>query len=203
MPPDDTRLVERARAGDRNAFDELVRLHADRLYAVLLRFTGNPEDAEEAMQEAFVRAWRRLEAFEGRSQFFTWLYRIGMNETKRRAERRPPPGRTVSTEVQAIDEVRDERPGPEDAAEQRELRRALEQAIQALEPKYRMALVLRDIEGLSTAEAAEAMELKEAAFKSRLHRARLAVREAVDEYLAEAERAGEPELPQPGSQGRR
>lgn len=71
----DDQLVESAQRGDRAAFDQLVRRHAERLYAVLLRFTGDPEEAEEAVQEAFLRAWRRLDAFQGRSQFFTWLYR--------------------------------------------------------------------------------------------------------------------------------
>lgn len=185
-PPDED-LVAQAQRGDRAAFAELVRRHADRLYAVLLRFSGDREEAEEAMQETFLRAWRRIDAFRGDSQFFTWLYRIGINEAKRRAERRPSAARAASTEEGTLEDVADEAPGPSERAEQAELRRALERAIRALPERYRLPIVLRDVEGLSTAEAAQVMQLKEPAFKTRLHRARMAVREALGEYLAEAE----------------
>ncbi len=179
-------LVERAREGDRGAFEDLVRRHADRLYAVVLRFTADPGVAEEVTQEAFLRAWRSIDRFEGRSQFFTWLYRIGINEAKRRAERRPAAGRVVSLEEEHVEEAADASEAPEARTEHGELRARLEHAIRALPLDYRAPIVLRDVEGLSTAEAAAVMELGEAAFKSRLHRARLAVREAIDDYLAEA-----------------
>jgi RNA polymerase sigma-70 factor, ECF subfamily len=176
-------LVARAQAGERGAFEELVRRHADRLYAVVVRFVGQPDEAEEVTQEAFLRAWRSIGRFQGRSQFFTWLYRIGINEAKRRAERRPPPGSVTSLEEKPIEDPPDWTDAPESRAEQHDLRRVLERAIRALPIEYRTPLILRDVEGLSTREAAEVMELREAAFKSRLHRARLAVREAVEEYL--------------------
>jgi RNA polymerase sigma-70 factor (ECF subfamily) len=185
---DETRLVERSQRGDRLAFEELVRRHADRLYAVVLRFVADAEEAEEVTQETFLRAWRSIDRFEHRSQFFTWLYRIGINEAKRRAERRPPPGRIASIEDSPIEEAPDWSEAPEFRAEQGQLRRVLEHAIRALPTKYRAPLILRDVEGLSTEEAAEVMELGEAAFKSRLHRARLAVRRAVDQYYLESER---------------
>ena len=181
-------LVERARAGDRSAFEELVRRHADRLYAVVLRFVADADEAEEVTQEAFLRAWRSIGRFEGRSQFFTWLYRIGINEAKRRAERRPAAGQVVSIDEDAVEQAADTSEGPGPRAEQGELREALERAVRALPPEYRAPLILRDIEGLSTAEAAEVMELHEAAFKSRLHRARMAVREAIDDYLEDDRR---------------
>lgn len=175
-------LVTRARAGERAAFEDLVREHADRLHAVVLRVCGDGHEAEEITQETFVRAWRSLDGFQGRSQFFTWLYRIGVNETKRRLERRGRGPRTASLEDPAM-EVADERAGQEGRAEAGDLRRALERAILDLPVDYRMPLVLRDVEGLSTAEAAAIMQLGEAAFKSRLHRARLAVREAVEPFV--------------------
>ena len=181
-------IVARAQAGEPAAFDELVRRYADRLYGVVLRFVGDADEAEEVTQEAFVRAWRSISRFEGRAQFFTWLYRIGINEAKRRAERRPPPGQVVSIDEQAIEEAGDAREAPAPRAEQAELRDALERAVRALPLEYRVPLILRDIEGLSTSEAAAVMELREAAFKSRLHRARLAVREAIDDYLEEDRR---------------
>jgi len=179
-------LVERAQAGNRDAFEDLVRRHADRLYAVVLRFTADPAEAEEVTQEAFLRAWRSIGRFEGRSQFFTWLYRIGINEAKRRAERRPAAGKVVSLEEGQVEEAADLNESPQARSEQGELRDRLEQAIRSLPLDYRAPLVLRDVEGLSTAEAAAIMELGEAAFKSRLHRARLAVRESIDQYLVEA-----------------
>jgi RNA polymerase sigma-70 factor (ECF subfamily) len=180
----DRELVSRAREGDRAAFEQLVHLHADRLYAVVLRATGDRDEAEEVVQETFLRAWRSVRSFEGRSQFFTWLYRIGINEARRSGERRrarPQPAPLAD----AGSEVADERQAPHARARVHELRRALEQAIMGLPLDYRMPLVLRDVEGLSTEQAAAVMDLGEAAFKSRLHRARLAVRSAVEDYLAE------------------
>jgi RNA polymerase sigma-70 factor, ECF subfamily len=185
---DEGRLVERSQRGDRLAFEELVRRHADRLYAVVLRFVADADEAEEVTQETFLRAWRSIDKFEQRSQFFTWLYRIGINEAKRRAERRPPAGRIASIEDTPIEDAPDWSDAPEFRAEQHHLRRVLEDAVRALPIKYRTALILRDVEGLSTEQAAEVMELREAAFKSRLHRARLAVRRAVDQYYLDRER---------------
>jgi RNA polymerase sigma-70 factor, ECF subfamily len=185
---DEGQLVERSKAGDRLAFEELVRRHADRLYAVVLRFVADADEAEEVTQETFLRAWRSIEKFELRSRFFTWLYRIGINEAKRRAERRPPGGTVSSIEDSPIEEAPDWSEAPERRAERANLREVLEEAVRALPLEYRAPLILRDVEGLSTEEACEVMELGEAAFKSRLHRARLAVRRAVDVYYLESER---------------
>jgi RNA polymerase sigma-70 factor (ECF subfamily) len=179
-------LVERAQGGDRAAFEELVRRHADRLYAVVLRFVADRDEAQEVTQEAFLRAWRSIDRFEGRSRIFTWLYRIGINEAKRRAARRPPV-KVVSLDDEPIPEAPDWSEAPETRLRQADLRRLLEDAIRALPLEYRVPLILRDVEGLSTREAAEVMEIGEAAFKSRLHRARLAVRRALDEYFLEVE----------------
>lgn len=181
---DDLDLVRRAQAGEREAFETLVNRYADRLYAVVLRFTGDSHEAEEVTQEAFLRAWRSLDRFEGRSQFFTWIYRIGVNEAKRRIERRSLHGAVTSLEDSGI-EIADWRDSPARRAEHRDLERALERAIEALPPDYRLPLILRDIEGLSTSEAAEVMDLKDAAFKSRLHRARMTVRDAVADLVRE------------------
>ncbi len=180
-------LVDRARSGDRLAFEELVRRYADRLYAVVLRFVGDDDEAQEVTQDAFLRAWRSIGRFEGRSQFFTWIYRIGINEAKRRAGRRPP-APTLSLDDEPVPEAPDWSEAPQERIEQSELRQVLEDAVRALPVDYRAPIILRDIEGLSTREAAGVLDLGEAAFKSRLHRARLAVRRAVDEHLAEATR---------------
>jgi RNA polymerase sigma-70 factor (ECF subfamily) len=175
-------LVRRAQAGDRGAFEQLVRRHADRLYAVVLRFVADREAAEEITQETFLRAWRGVARFERRSRFFTWLYRIGINEAKRRAEREPAE-RTASLDDEPILEAPDWSQAPETRAEQSDLRRVLENSIRALPIDYRTPVILRDVEGLSTEEAAEVMELSEAAFKSRLHRARLVLRRTLDQYF--------------------
>ena len=185
---DERELIPRSQAGDRLAFEELVRRHADRLYAVVLRFVADAGEAEEVTQEAFLRAWRSIDRFEFRSQFFTWLYRIGINEAKRRGERRPPVGTVGSIEDSPIEEAPDWSDAPEFRVEQGQLRGVLEDAVRALPLDYRAPLILRDVEGLSTQEAAEVMGLGEAAFKSRLHRARLAVRRDVDRYYLEGER---------------
>jgi RNA polymerase sigma-70 factor, ECF subfamily len=180
----DAELVFRAQGGDRAAFEELVRRHADRLYAVVARFLGDRHEADEVTQESFIRAWRGIGQFKRDAQFFTWLYRIGINEAHRRAARGPPPGLISSLEQRSV-EPADRREGPEKRLEHTDLRDALERAVRALEPDYRAPLILRDIEGLSTAQAAAITGLGEAAFKSRLHRARLAVREAIDDYVPE------------------
>jgi len=181
---DERALIERAQSGDRAAFEALVRRHADRLYAVVLRFLGDSREAEDVTQETFLRAWRGISGFKGRSQFFTWLYRIGLNEAKRRAARGRPTAR-LSNLDEGSAQMADWSEAPERRAAEGELREALERAVRALDPEYRAPLILRDVEGLSTAEAAKVMGLGEAAFKSRLHRARLAVREAIEEYLRE------------------
>lgn len=185
----DEDLVARAQSGDREAFEQLVRRHADRLHAVVRRICGDDLAAQEITQEAFLRAWRSLPSFKGDAQFFTWLYRIGVNEANRHLGRRPPAGAVGSLEDQ-LAEPADPGPGPGRAAEGGELRAALERAVRELEPDYRAPLVLRDVEGLSTAEAAEILGIGEAALKSRLHRARMAVREAITDYVPDS--AGDP-----------
>jgi RNA polymerase sigma-70 factor, ECF subfamily len=184
-PETEAELIEAAQAGDMAAFEELVMAHADRLFAVLLRMTGSRDEAGDLAQEVLLRAWRGIGGFRGGSSFFTWLYRIAMNEATRsreRAARRPPsvplggPGSPGTAALDVPAPARDE-PGPQ--AEQRELRDALARALASLPPDYRAAIVLRDIEGLSTREAAEITGVSQAAFKSRLHQARLKVRAAV------------------------
>jgi RNA polymerase sigma-70 factor (ECF subfamily) len=177
---DEQRLIARARAGDRLAFEELVRIHADRLYAVVLRLCAGPHEAEEVTQEAFLRAWGAIGRFDGRSQLFTWLYRIGVNEAKRRARSRSRRLYTVSLQ-EAPGEPPDPSDAPEPRAERSVLRAALERSVRGLPLDYRAPLVLRDIEGLSTAQAAEILGISEAALKSRLHRARALIRNALEE----------------------
>jgi RNA polymerase sigma-70 factor (ECF subfamily) len=180
----DEALVERARAGDMAAFEELVMRHADGLYAALRRLGLDDLDAQDVAQETFLRAWRSIARFEGRSQFFTWLYRIGFNEAQRRLARRPAAGAVVSTEERPVDDLADARPGPAGRAEQEELRAAIAVALGQLPVKLRAPVVLRDVEGLSTQDAASVLDLGEAAFKSRLHRGRMALRSLLGPLLS-------------------
>lgn len=178
---DDRELLTAARDGDMDAFAELVRRHERALRAVVGRLVGDSREAEEAVQDAFVRAWRGLDRFRGDAAPFTWLYRIAVNEGLQRARRRRVP--TVPLEHA---EARGAAPGADAGAAIGSLRRALLAAIEELEPDYRAPLVLRDIGGLSNEEVAAVLELSLAATKSRIHRARLAVR-------ASLERAGLPD----------
>jgi RNA polymerase sigma-70 factor (ECF subfamily) len=183
----DGELVSRAQAGDREAFEELVRRHADHLYSVVRHLCASVEEAEDVTQESFLRAWRGLGSFRGSSRFFTWLYRIGINEARRRRERQPPPTVYVDFDGGGAEIAPpDKRAAPDERVAEAELRGALERAVRALPLKYRAPLILRDIEGLSTAEAASVLDLSEAAFKSRLHRARLTVRKAIEQQLGDA-----------------
>jgi RNA polymerase sigma-70 factor (ECF subfamily) len=172
----DVALVERAQAGDREAFEQLVRRHADHVYAVTRRLGLSPDLAKEVTQETFLRAWRGIGSFRGDARFFTWLYRIAVNEAKRRLEREPAPTLVRSLDDDVAVEPQDVREEPYTRVAHAELRRALAAAVLALPLKYRAPLILRDIEGLSTADAAAVLGLGEAALKSRLHRARAAVR---------------------------
>ena len=178
-------LIGRAKGGDVGAFEALAEAHANRLYTVALRFLGDGCEAEDVLQETLLRAWRGIRRFEGRAMVFTWLYRIAVNESNRALERRQRLRATVPVDEQAIEVPAPSRDGPASRAERRELREALRVAISQLSVPCRTALVLRDIEGLSTREAAEIAGVGEAAFKSRLHQARLTVRALVgDKALA-------------------
>jgi RNA polymerase sigma-70 factor (ECF subfamily) len=185
--PSEQDLIAKARAGDQQAFAELVMLHADRVYGALRRFGLDAVDADEVAQEVFLRAWRGLAQFEGRAQFSTWLYRIAFNEAQRRLSRRtlpraqPAPDGDAPDPVAALPEPAES--GPEARALAGELERRLDAALDELPPEWRDAVVLRDIEGLSTHDAAEVAGVGEAAFKSRLHRGRMQLRALLEPYL--------------------
>lgn len=176
---DETRLVDRARDRDQAAFEQLIIVHAPGLQRMLRRMLGSPADAEDVLQETLLKAWRAIDRFRGEARFSTWLYRIALNEARRRqsydAHRRALP----------IDDVMLELPdlaaGPAALAESAELERFIEQCVAELPANYREAVVLRDVEGLSNEEAAAVLELDLRNFKSRLHRGRMAIRRRVEE----------------------
>jgi RNA polymerase sigma-70 factor (ECF subfamily) len=181
---DDEALLEQARKGDVEAFAELVRRYEHRVRAVLLRLLDDDRDVEEATQDAFVRAWRNLDRFRGDAAVFTWLYRIAVNEALARKRRKHPPTTAIDEAAGRIPVAAD--PMPQDAAEWDELAAFLTEQIRALEPEYRAPLVLRDVIGLSNQEVADVLELSLAATKSRIHRARMQIREELVRWERES-----------------
>jgi RNA polymerase sigma-70 factor (ECF subfamily) len=167
---------------DRTAFEALVEDYIDRLYRAALRITGSPQDAEDALQDALLSAYQHWGEFRHASTGGTWLYRITVNAALGRTRRRRPED-YLSDDGYAQAEVVDWSEDLARRVESAELRTILEEGILRLPEDFRVALVLRDVEGLSTAQAAEALELTEAAVKSRLHRARVLLRQYVSSYL--------------------
>jgi RNA polymerase sigma-70 factor, ECF subfamily len=160
------------------------------VYNLALRMMSNPQEAEEVLQETFISAFRALERFEGRSQLSTWLYRIAYNAALMRLRKREV--QTTSIDDPLVNEEGEELPRqlvdwtglPDDVVLGKELRDVLDRAVATLPHTLRTVFVLRDIEGLSTAEVAEALSLTETNVKVRLHRARLVLREQLTAYFA-------------------
>jgi len=172
-------LLARARAGDVAAFEQLSGAYADRLFMLLLRLLSDPDEAAEVAQEVMVRAWRGIRRFQGRSSYFTWLYRIAVNEANRALAKRGSHPASVPLGPHELQLPTSPTDDPARQAENNELRRALASALAMLPPPLRTAIVLRDVEGFSTQQAAEIAGVSPAAFKSRLHQARLQVRAAI------------------------
>jgi len=167
---------------DRQLFETLIEGYSDRLYSIALRITGSAEDAEDAIQDAVLSAYQRWVQFRGEARGTTWLYRIVVNAALQRVRRRHPQEYLTATgydETTVVDWSEDLSRRVEEA----ELRELLEQGIGLLPDELRVALVLRDVEGLSTEESALILEISEAALKSRLHRARVVLRQWVAGYL--------------------
>ena len=172
-------LLARAQRGDVAAFEQLAAEHVNRLFLVTLRLLGDRADAEDAVQETLLRAWRGILGFRRRSSFYTWLHRIAVNEANRSLAKGTRQPDTIRLAEDQLHVSSPPETGPARAAEYNELRAALRAALLALPLPHRTAIVLRDIEGLSTREAAEIVGVGEAAFKSRLHQGRLQLRAAL------------------------
>ncbi len=187
MADTDQDLVAAARGGDRRALERLLERHQGAVYRFGVKMCGEPEDAKDVLQETLLAAVRTLPEFRGDASITTWLYTIARSFClKKRRTSKFAPERVESLEAQAeaANQVPDAARGPEEDAAGRQLRGALDAAIAELDPMYREVLVLRDVEGLSAAEVAEVMGLSVEAVKSRLHRARVAVRDRVAPLLA-------------------
>jgi RNA polymerase sigma-70 factor (ECF subfamily) len=183
----DDEAVRRVLAGDRAVFEVLMRRYNQRLYRVARAILRDDSEAEDVMQHAYVQAYLHLGEFAGRASFSTWLTKIAVYEALARARRRNrdrPPVSFPGSEEDAMSALPSPEPDPEQQALRGELRGLLEAAIESLPPTYRHVLVLREVEGMSTAETAECLDLTEDVVKTRLRRARALLR---DELL---ERAG-------------
>ncbi len=186
---DEAAIVAQARLGDAKAFSELLRRYEGKIFRLALHITQNREDAEDVLQEAFLKAYEHLNQFQGQSKFYTWIVRIAVNQAlmklrKRKTDRSVSLDETIDTgedtvarEIAAWDE------NPEQQYSREEINEILSSAIDGLAPIYRAVFVLRDVDDLSTEETAEALELSIPAVKSRLLRARLQLRDKLTRYF--------------------
>jgi RNA polymerase sigma-70 factor, ECF subfamily len=189
----DSELLSRAQQGDVAAFEGLVERHRDRVFSLALRMMNSTDDAAEVTQDAFISAYRNLPNFRGDSQFGSWVYRIAANHALMRLRHRKVvsavespledvEGPTFNERGSLVEEVSPWNAGGEQAALDNELRSAIEKAAAGLADEYREVFVLRDLEGLSYEEIAELTNSSVSAIKSRLHRARLSMRSAIDRF---------------------
>jgi RNA polymerase sigma-70 factor (ECF subfamily) len=186
---DEAAVVALAREGDARAFSELVRRYEGKIFRLAQHVTQNREDAEDVLQETFMKAYEHLDQFQGNSKFYTWIVRIAVNQALMKLRRRKT-DRSVSLD-EAIDtgedtvvrEIAAWDEDPEDRYSREELGKILDTAVQSLDPPYRTVFQLRDIDELSTEETAEALGLSVPAVKSRLLRARLQLREKLTRFF--------------------
>jgi RNA polymerase sigma-70 factor, ECF subfamily len=189
---DEAALIAAAKAGNIEAFEALVSRYESKIFRLAMNITHNREDAEDVMQDAFLKSYSHLNTFHGDSRFYTWLVRITVNEAlmnlrKRRANQLSL-DEPVETEEDLIPrEIEDWGPSPEQRYAQRELGTILSEVVENLEPAYRMVFVLRDIEELSTEETAKLLSISVPAVKSRLLRARLKLRHKLNKYFKKGE----------------
>ena len=186
---EESTLVAQSREGDSRAFSELVRRYQGKIFRLAQHITQNREDAEDILQETFLKAYEHLDQFKGDSKFYTWIVRIAVNQSLMKLRRRKG-DKTVSLDEQidtgedtVVREIAAWGEDPEQRFSREELGGILDSAIDALDPLYRSVFVLRDIEELSTEETAEALGLSVPAVKSRLLRARLQLRERLTRFF--------------------
>jgi RNA polymerase sigma-70 factor, ECF subfamily len=185
---DEHLLVAAAKRGDLKAFEELVNRYEAKIFRLTMNITRNREDAEDAMQDAFLKAYAHLKDFQEDSRFYTWLVRIAANEALMRLRKRRPNQFSLDEPVEGHEELiprelEDWGPSPEQRFAQTEMHEILSEAIGKLEPDFRVVFTLRDIEELSTEETAKMLGISIPAVKSRLLRARLKLRQKLDRYF--------------------
>jgi len=186
---DESVLVTEAKAGSYEAFEDLVNRYEKKIYRLGLNLTGNPEDAEDMLQETFLKAFEHLPTFREDSRFYTWIVRIAINQGLMKLRKRRSSKEVQLDEPSNDDgdimprEFADWRPNPEQELERTELEAILQDAARSLPMTFRTVFFLRDVEGLSTEETAELLNLSEGAVKARLFRARLRLREELSKTL--------------------
>jgi len=186
---DEGDLVVRAQRGDTSAFTELVSRYERRIFRLAKNITQSDEDAEDVLQESFLKAYEHLDGFQGQSKFYTWIVRIAVNEAlmklrKRKTDRTVSLDETIDTgEENVVREIAVWDDNPEQRYSQQEIREMLDKAIMSLRPAFRAVFVLRDVEDLSTEETAAVLDLSVPAVKSRLLRARLQLREKLTRFF--------------------
>lgn len=189
LAKDESTLVAEAKAGSYAAFEDLVNRYEKKIYRLGLNITGSPEDAEDVLQETFLKAFEHLADFREDSRFYTWLVRIGVNQglmklRKRRSDKTVPLGEVESEDGEVMPrDFTDWRPNPEQALERSELESILQNAAKTLPPAFRSVFFLRDVEGLSTEETAQLLRLSSGAVKARLFRARLRLRDELSKIF--------------------
>lgn len=186
---DEKELLARLKAGDRGAFAEMVEQNSPQIYNLALRMMEDPAEAEEILQETFLQAVKHIGNFRGQSKIGTWLYRIATNQALMRLRRKRPLSVPLDGsedgEIPSINLASDWSSRPESDLLNREARAEMRDAILTLPDSLRVVFVLRDLEGLSTAEAADVLDLSISAVKSRLLRARLKLRDKLSIYFSE------------------
>jgi RNA polymerase sigma-70 factor (ECF subfamily) len=186
---DELELVTRARTGDTASFSVLLRRYEGKIFRLAMNITQNREDAEDVLQEAFLKAYEHLDQFQGNSRFYTWIVRIAVNQAlmklrKRRSDRAVSLDEQIDTgEDTVVREIAAWDPDPEERFSREELHEILTGAIDDLAPIYKTVFTLRDVDGLSTEETAEALDLSIPAVKSRLLRARLQLRDKLTRFF--------------------
>lgn len=183
----DEELVRKAQEDDERSFGELVTRYESKVYSLAMKMLRNPEDAEDVLQETFLRAYRGIKSFKGNSTFSTWIYRITANSALMRLRKKQLPQVSIedSDERDTPISIADWAPGPVEQLLNQEMHQVMDEAIDALPPEFRQVFILRDVEEMSNAEVAEILDLSVAAVKSRLHRARLKVRNRLAQYFSE------------------
>ena len=196
MPKSDADLIAAVRAGSAEALEEVLTRHERQVYRFGLRMCGNEADARDVLQETLVAALHHLPEFRGEADLSTWLYRIARSHCSRsRRKHVGEPNSFVGLDQPEAQGIADESRAPEDTAHAREIGQVLQTAIVALPESYREAIVLKDVEGLSADDAAQVLEIDVAAFKSRLHRARLELRGHLTTLLGSEREAGPASCP--------
>ncbi len=183
--------LEALQAGDRTEFARVVDAYYTIIYRLAIKILGNPQDAEDILQETFIKAYRHISGFNGRSKISTWLYRIATNEALMLIRRQKPGFVSIDEPIEDMDadqeplQIEDWCCLPEKELLSSEARIYMDKAIDKLPASLRVVFVLRDIQGLSTLETAEVLDLSETAVKTRLSRARLRLREDLSSYYGE------------------